>query len=200
MTFQIKLIMKTQLLTLISLVLLAATACEQKIDVEKEKAAIIAVIEEETNAYVDADFDRLANTYLQDETCTRLSAGENSYNLVEGWETMGSNFKDGFENREPGYENLKFEKKNYKIKIFNNGAWATFDEDVSYDFEGNHVEITMIGTRLLEKIDGQWKIAFVGIVNTSSYKTVEENLKIAALYHELKPENVDEILTEDFEE
>ena len=166
--------MKTQLLSLTVLVLLATNACEQKINIEAEKAAIIAVIEEETNAYVDRDFARFADTYVQDETCIRLSAGEDSYNLVEGWDTMGKNFEESFK-EESDYENLKFVKTNYRVKVFNKGAWAIFDETVSADLEGEHMEVTMIGTRLLEKVEGQWKIAFVGIVNTSSYEEDEED-------------------------
>ena len=52
--------------------------CQEEIDIEKEKAAIIAVVEEKTDAFVDKDFDRLSNTFTQDETNIWLLAEESS--------------------------------------------------------------------------------------------------------------------------
>ena len=166
--------MKKYPMTLFTIFLLVIFSCQEKIDIEAEKSAVIAVIEEETDAYVDADFPRFTDTYVQDETCVRLTAGKNSYALVEGWDTMGKNFEEIFKDRSPNYQNIKFEKSNYRIKVYTTGAWAIFDETASYDLEGEHFEVTMIGTRVLEKVEGKWKIVFVGIVDTSSYEAAEE--------------------------
>ena len=73
--------MKKYLWTLFAIILLAGTSCQEKIDIEKEKAAIIAVIEEETNAFRDRDFDRFAATYVQDKTFIRLNASKDDYDF-----------------------------------------------------------------------------------------------------------------------
>lgn len=185
--------MKTQFITLITLVIFAGTSCEQKIDIEKEKAAIIAVIEEETNAFYDRDYERLAATHVQDETNTRLDVGRYGYTFNEGWDD--SFLKEYFEeNTEPV---ANYEKKtNYKIKVYQGTAWAEYEND-AYNSEGE-LQNKSIHVQFLEKVDGQWKIDYMSIVNTTSFDQADENGRIASLYHELKPENVDEILTDDF--
>lgn len=159
--------MKKYVLTLFALILLAGTSCQEKIDIEKEKEAIKIVLEEETNAALDSDFDRLAATYVQDETNVRLSASKSDYLYVVGWEELGSGFKEYFENNpEPGTG--KFENTNYKIKVYKESAWAIYDQ-VMYNSEG---EVTWenIGVRFLEKVDGEWKIVYLSFVNTTSYE------------------------------
>jgi hypothetical protein len=60
--------MKKTLQILLVIIFFAGISCQDKMDIEKEKEAIKAVIEEETRAYLDQDFERLAKTHLQDET------------------------------------------------------------------------------------------------------------------------------------
>ena len=159
--------MKKYLLTLFALILLAGTSCQEKIDIEKEKEAIIAVIEEETNAFLARDFDRFAATYVQDETNIRLSASKSGYLYRVGWEEIGSGFKQYFENNpEPGTS--KYVKTNYKIKVYKESAWAINDESV-YNSEGELLRKSK-GVRFLEKVNGEWKIVYLSFVNTTSYE------------------------------
>ena len=80
--------MKKYVLTLFAMLLLAGASCQEKIDIDKEKAAIIAVIEEETNGYLARDFDRLVATWVQDETNIDLRAGKSGYTYGVGWEAV----------------------------------------------------------------------------------------------------------------
>lgn len=185
--------MKTQLISLITLVILAGTSCQQKIDVEKEKAAIIAVIEEETDAFYNRDFERLAATHVQDETNTRLDVGRYGYAVSTGWDN--NTLKEYFEENPDPVTNYE-KKSNYKIKVYDGTAWAEYDND-AYNSEGE-LQNKSIHVQFLEKVDGKWKIDYMSIVNTTSFDRAEENGRIASLYHELKPENVDKILTDDF--
>jgi hypothetical protein len=126
--------MKKYVFTLFAIILLAGTSCQEKIDIEKEKAAIIAVIEEETEAFFDSDINRLAATHVQDETNIRLTASKSGYTYDVGWEKISSFFRDYFVNEaEPG--DFKEVKTNYKIKVYRESAWAVFDNDF-YNGEG----------------------------------------------------------------
>ena len=90
--------MKKYVLTILALVLLAGTSCQKKVDIEKEKEAILALITEETQAYHDKDYERFAACYVQDENNIRILGGENekmSYTI--GYEKVGSSFKELFE-------------------------------------------------------------------------------------------------------
>jgi len=154
--------MKKYVLTIFALVVLAGTSCEKKVDIAKEKEAILAVIKEETNAYHDKDFERFAESYVQDETNIRLLGGEGEFSYIVGWEEVGSGFKEWFENN-PDPEPNNEVKKNFKIKVYKDCAWVAFEEE-GYNNEG---ELTGkgIGVNFLEKVDGKWKIVYLSRVH-----------------------------------
>jgi len=168
--------MKKYLLTLFALILLAGTSCQEKIDIEKEKAAIIAVIEEETNACIAGDFKRQSETYVQDETTVRLTAGKNSYEYYIGWEDLGAFLKSGTEGgfERLGFTNPKNRKTDYRIKVYNKSAWAIFNEDWDMDYQGETLNFKGSGVRFLEKVDGEWKIVYMSEVNKTSYEVDDE--------------------------
>jgi hypothetical protein len=163
--------MKKIIFSILALSLIAGSISGQKkIDIEKEKEAIIAVIEEETDAFRNRDFDRLAATFVQDETNIRLAAGQSGYSYYAGWEQISSGYKESFKNNPEPYTG-KHVKTNYKIKIYKESAWSIFDE-VRYD-GGGEVINKGIGVRFLEKVDAEWKIVYLSGVSTSSYEEEE---------------------------
>lgn len=164
--------MKNIFWTLLIPILIAGASCQEKIDYEKEKAAIIDVLEKETEAFFDYDIDRLASFHVQDETNMRLTATKSGYTYDEGWEKVRSFFLDYFENvAEPGdfYEI----KRNYKINIYGESAWAIYDND--YYNESDELLSTSIHAQILEKVDGEWKIVFYNSIYTSTWDDMAEN-------------------------
>ena len=168
--------MKKYLLTLFALILLAGTSCQEKIDIEKERAAIIAVIEEETDACIAGDFSRQSETYVQDETAVRLAADKNSYEYYDGWEDLSTFLKNGTEGgfERLGFTNPKNKKTDYRIKVYNQSAWAIFNEDWDLDYQGETLNFIGIGVRFLEKVDGEWKIVYMSEINQTSYEVEDE--------------------------
>jgi len=163
--------MKKNVLPLLAFILLAGISCQETVDIEKEKEAIKTVIKEETAAFCARDFDRMAATYVQDETNTRMGASKSGYAYYSGWEEIGSGFKEFFENN-PDTCAGKYEKSNFVIKVYNKSAWSINDETV-YDSEGQ-VTWTNKSLKILEKVDGEWKIVHMSIINTSSYEEEPE--------------------------
>ena len=111
--------MKKYLIPLVLLVFFAGTSChhQEKIDNEKEKEAILALITEETNAYHDKDFERFAECYVQNETNIRILGGEGEkISYTVGWEKVGSDFKEWFENNPDPTPNNEV-KKNFPLKF-----------------------------------------------------------------------------------
>jgi len=164
--------MKSNSLSLFILTLIIGTSCQEKVDIEKEKAAIIAVLEEDTEAFFDSDIDRLSAVHVQDETNIRLTATKSGYTYEEGWEEVESFFRDYFENEaQPGefYE----VKRNYKIKVYGESAWAVFDNDF-YNGEDELLS-TSIHAEFLEKVNGEWKIVFYTSIYTSTWEDEEDN-------------------------
>jgi hypothetical protein len=155
--------MKKSVLTIFALVLLAGTSCQKKVDIEKEKEALLALITEETNAYHDKDFERFAECYVQNEINIRILGGEGEkISYTVGWEEVGASFKELFENNPDPTPNNEV-KKNIKIKVYNDCAWVVFEEeDFTDEGESNGKGI---GSNFLEKVDGKWKIAYLSRVH-----------------------------------
>jgi hypothetical protein len=167
--------MKKIIFSIISLSLITGGhSCIEKTDIEEEKKAIIDVIEEETAAFVARDFDRLAATYIQDETNIRLTASKSRYIYHVGWEKLSSRFKNYFENN-PEPEQWRQGRKKYRIKVYKECAWVVF-ENVGFHSKGSMSELTgkAVDVRFLEKVDGEWKIVYLSHVNIASY---EEEIK-----------------------
>lgn len=187
--------MKKNFIALFAFIFFAGIACQEKIDIEKEKEAIKAVIENETNSFYARDFDQQMKSFLQDESFAGMSASKSAYRFEEGWENISSIYKKIHEDS-PDPSTDKFEFENYKIRVHKESALAVYDQ-LMYDSEGELL-IKSIQTRFLEKVNGEWKIAFATNFNTSSYLNAESNKRIATTYHKLDPEDIDNILTDDF--
>jgi hypothetical protein len=147
--------------------MILAISCKEKVDNEKEKTAIIQVLEAETEAFFDKDIDRLASYHIQDESNIRLTATKSGYTYDVGWDKIESFFLDYFEN-EMGPGEYYEVKKNYRIKIYDKSAWAAYD---NYYYDSNDVLLsTSIHTQILEKVNGEWKIVFYTSIYNSTWE------------------------------
>ena len=156
--------MKNLFWTLFALILLAGTSCQEKIDIEKEKEAIIALIEEETASYYASDFERWSATYIQDSTNTGMNASKSGFSFNSGWESVSSNAKSYIVGEK---EEQKEVKTPIRIKIYGESAWIVFDNEV-FNNKGESVGKMMV-TNFLEKDDGSWKIVYRNVIGAYSY-------------------------------
>ena len=153
---------------------LAISGCEKALDVEKEKAAIIAVMEKETQTYIDRDFEGMFSTHVQDSTNLRLTAGADNYVFAEGWEEV-SKHMTGDETEDDLGEDLHItvEKSNYRFKICPKSAFVVCNQKWTSSYDDDVTESESIQVRYLEKVDGEWKISFVSFIGTSGYMEEE---------------------------
>jgi len=158
--------MKKYLTPIILLIFLAVTSCEDKIDVEKEKEAIKAVIENETNSFKERNFEQQSKSFLQDENLTILGVGK--FNLFQfyGWENVSTMYKSYY-NDEPDPVTNAYQYTNYKIKIYDKSALAVYDE-IEQDSEGKFLRKN-ISTRFLEKTNDGWKIVYLSWIEATPY-------------------------------
>ena len=75
-------------------------SCDQHIDLDAEKKAIIKVLEAETDAYINKDYAAFAAAHLQDESNIRLTAEHNGFDLKTGWVETAHVMKKMFEEME----------------------------------------------------------------------------------------------------
>ena len=163
--------MKTSMYIIIAVVgLMASSAYKQvtpdliqKSDYEKERTEILRVIENESKAFWDKDYDEWANYWVHAPYIRTMGWWERGgITVVKGWEERGPRTQKHMEeNPEPNPQNVV--RENINMRIFENAAWVTFDQ---YGKDNGEPDMDMPGlsreTRFLEKHSGQWKIVYVG--------------------------------------
>jgi hypothetical protein len=148
--------MKKCFLTLLSLFLLTCISCEKKIDINKEKEAIKALISNETEAYLRHDTVKLFSCYIHDQDQTRLAMQCDTINLYQGWDKISSLLKNA---DLTGFSDVKNTKDFINIKIMGDVAWAMYKDNWTAKRNEIPMNNTLYCTMILEKITGEWKIS-----------------------------------------
>ena len=158
--------MKAHLLTTIALMVCFASCQNQpaSVDVEAEKAAIQAVIAEETEAYYRQDYEAWKNTYLDSPAFRKYGYWDGYPEKVvfyNGFESLAEEKKAQFDADATLWQGSVEERKNENIRVSGDMAWFTF-EQYSYEKDTRKLLGISLETRILEKHDGRWKIAYLG--------------------------------------
>ncbi|TFH23876.1 MAG: hypothetical protein E4H10_11435 [Bacteroidia bacterium] len=166
--------MRYTILLILVMAAVSFTGCEQPIDYEKERTAIIAVMEKETQTYIDRDFEGMFSTHVQVSLNMRLSAGADSYVFAEGWEEVSKHMMGDETEDDLGPDlHITVERTNYRMKIYPSSAFVVCDQKWTSQYEDDIFEINSIQVRFLEKIEDEWKISFVSFIGTSGYPDEE---------------------------
>jgi hypothetical protein len=153
--------MKISVVTIIAIFLLSGTSCQQNVNVEKEKQAIMALLKAEGDAALSRDMELIGDIYVHDELTTRLEMGQYGYNRYEGWEEVERLIGDFLEGEgDLGGDNPVNRKENIIIKVTGNTAWLTCDNIWEWTVDGEKGGYNNIQIQFLEKIKGEWKISF----------------------------------------
>ena len=132
-------------------------------DFEKEKMAIQAVIAKETTSYYKQDFESWKSTYLQSPAFRKVGYWEGYPEKVVtsmGFESLATEKKKQFDANETLWKGSTEERKNESFRITPEMAWYTFEQ---FSYENNTQKLLgrSFETRILEKENGQWKIAYL---------------------------------------
>ena len=167
--------MRCSILVLTAFLAVIFSGCEQAFDVDKEKAAIIEVINKETDAYLERDFEAMYATHVHDSLNMRLTAGADNYVFAEGWENVSKHMSGDETEDDLGPDlHITVEKSNYRMRVYPTSAFVVCDQKWTSTYGEDVTEINSIQVRFLEKIEGEWKISFVSFIGTSGYEELEE--------------------------
>lgn len=147
-----------------ALLLAACQPQPQPLDTEKEKAAIKAVIAKETETYYRQDFEGWKSTYLNDPGFRKYGYWEGYTEKVvfyNGFDALAAEKKSQFEQNQTLWTGSVHERKNENFRITDNMAWYTF-EQASFEKDSGKLLGKSLETRILEKQNGEWKIAYLG--------------------------------------
>jgi hypothetical protein len=133
---------------------------------EREKRAILTVLNNETQAAFQRDYVSWQEKWVHEDyvTKTYLNFADSSMTETLGWEKVDEFVRTYFK-AHPQPDPLPPELTDIDLRLYGSGAWVSYEQ---LDPErGRKRE-----TRLLEKIAGQWKIA--GMHTTIYGLTTEE--------------------------
>jgi hypothetical protein len=165
--------MKKCLFFVFAITFLTGISCKEKIDIEKEKEAVLKVLQEEGDAFAVSDMKRISAVHLQDKTDTRLEQGPDSYDIYNGWDEINRLYEGFIESTlaDSSYKNLENIKENIIIKVVGNAAWLICDNKWKYYNNDIPGEDTNIQIAFFEKINGEWKFSFNAFVQKPVPKT-----------------------------
>jgi hypothetical protein len=151
--------MKNHLWILLVSLLFAFQSCQETIDIEKEKKAVIAVNEEERDAYFDRNLARLEAIWVQEATSQRRFI---STRLV-GWNQIRENYEEDINSKEKWkeMENVSASFSNYVVNIYDNTALIYHDVQWTGKLFGKTIDNKQERIVHLVKIDGAWKIDLI---------------------------------------
>ncbi len=152
-------------------------AQSESLSTDSEEAAILAVITEQTRAYFERDFDAWVNSHVQAEYYREYKywdGWQEKVRTVNGWNTVLEAKKSRFDPSKPKniWNSAKYERSDINIRISASGdmAWVTYQQ-AARNPDTKELVGASYETRVMEKHDGQWKIAYLGY----HYLPKEEN-------------------------
>lgn len=150
--------MKKSVFVFITLLLMAGYSCQEKTDIEKEKAAIIKVLNDEGKTFTANDLEGVFALHIQDQQATRLEGN----NIYSGWDEIKPLYEDYIERNknDTTYHNSRNIKENIILKVTGNTAWLTCDNIWKWEVNNEPQESSNRQISFFEKINGEWKFSF----------------------------------------
>jgi len=120
-----------------------------------DEAAVRGAILKSASTFESNDMAGATQVWANDESLTVFESGHANY----GW----ADYRNNHLGPEMGeMKNTKYAFSDMKIHLAGNTAWATLKYTISADVMDNgkprHIDSTGLGTAVLEKRDGQWRI------------------------------------------
>jgi DNA-binding CsgD family transcriptional regulator len=139
---------------------------------EDDAEAILQLLETETRAFWEKDFNTFAECWVQEPYIRRSgwwSLGGVTYR--EGWEEFATRYREQIaRNPRPNVSAHRVRRDNVNLRVGKDMAWLTFDQ---YAPNTGEKEMDMPGlsreTRIAEKHGGRWKFAYMGYLHRSTH-------------------------------
>ena len=129
-----------------------SSAIEQK-SPDLEKQAILDRLNNETKNAFQRDYDAWTKNWVHDPSISKvyLNFVDSTFSESIGWKEI-SQFVKTFIEEHPEPEPVPAPLDDITVRLYENGAWVTYEQQDS--LRGLKRE-----TRLMEKVNGEWKIA-----------------------------------------
>lgn len=122
-------------------------------NLEQEKKSILETLNNETKAAFQRDYKSWKENWVHEKTITKtyINFPDSSFTESIGWNEISS-FVKTFIEEHPEPEPIPALVDDIDVRLYGSGAWVSYEQQDS--LRGLKRE-----TRLMEKLNGQWRIA-----------------------------------------
>ncbi len=136
------------------------SSCKSKIDTKTEEESIKAVINAETQAWIDKDVEKQKSYFIHDAYQTRVNIQDSVYFITTGWDKRSAEIDTVTKYVDwVGVDQFKIQKEFLTMKVMGNTAWTIFRETQTMTYYGSPATSVSLIYLVLEKIDKEWKIS-----------------------------------------
>ena len=126
---------------------------------DNEKAAILAVLEAETEAWLCRDLDALASHWIHSPQSRRLSTvAHHGTHVQVGWDAILAAFVAMAKQYPQTFDESRINRERMNIVVNGDMAWASFDQIGKRTGDDFELAGTQHELRVFQRIDGKWKI------------------------------------------
>lgn len=123
-----------------------------------EVELVKAAIDKESKAFFQIDHKTWTECWAHTPYAYWSFADTTDVNFFEGWDAINSGFAEYFKTSKPS--TTQMERQWQEVRVYGNSAYARFTQKIKDDVgRDEQAEV-----RVLEKVDGQWKIVHVGVI------------------------------------
>src|SRR5690606_5163279 len=165
MTWSIKLNIMKQLLFLFAILPIVLPVWSQTDNNSEEALAILAVIEKETRSFLVGEYEDWKNCWVHSDDIYFEWVRSNVHHFYTSWADLDRTMRPII-TENVGNGDMFYSQRS-DLKIMQNGpvAWVTYRQNLSGDM--SHEQ------RILQKIDGEWKISMVTVVASETFPKFE---------------------------
>jgi hypothetical protein len=131
---------------------------------QDEIEAIKAVISKETSAFMNVDYKAWTDTWVKAPYTYWSYSDSTTTSYVDGWDALNKTYAQYFNDSRPSHAEITNEW--IEIRVYGTGAYARFIQKVKDDIDIDETS----QVRILEKIDGKWKVVCVWAIAQNSKK------------------------------
>ncbi|MBN2814934.1 MAG: hypothetical protein JXQ80_12705 [Bacteroidales bacterium] len=135
-------------------------SCGSDGDMVSDEEAIKAVINGETQAWIDKNPAKQKEYYVHDAYQTRVNIQDSVYYITTGWEKRSTEIDTVTKYTDwLGVDEFRVEKDFLNMKIMGNTAWVILRETQQMTYNGSPATSIGLIYVVLEKVEKDWKIS-----------------------------------------
>ena len=153
-----------KIIFLLALLYPAMSFAQKKNDPSRDIQAVKAVIEKETKAFFEINQKAWEDSWAHVPYAYWSFADTTDVNYFAGWENIRQGFADYFRTSRPSTATI--ERQWLDVKINGTMAYVRFTQRIQDNVRRDH----QAEVRVLEKINGAWKIIHVGVIAVQKHE------------------------------